>query len=94
MFCAQVVCIEQAACIVREPTGEAEYGIGAERVLTWRWMMRRGVRQKQASDLQLVLDGDAFEKRKKTIEVELQHGMPRPGTGKQTTQTQSTAMST
>jgi hypothetical protein len=35
-----------------------------------------------------------FEKRKKTIEVELQHGMPRPGTGKQTTQMQSTAMST
>jgi hypothetical protein len=73
----------RASCrgIVREPTGEAEHGIGVESVSTWRWTMRRGVRQKQASDLQLVLDGDVFEKRKKTIEVELQHGMPRPGPG-------------
>jgi hypothetical protein len=86
----------RASCrgIVREPTGEAEHGIGVESVLTWRWMVRRGVRQKQASDLQLVLDGDVFGKGKKTIEVGLQHRMPRPSTGKQTTQTQSTAMST
>jgi len=54
--------------------------------------MRCSVDLEQRDDLQLVLDGDVFEKETDRNEFELQYPMPSPGTGEQTTQTQSTTL--